>query len=198
MEIGRLDPLHKRKPNIVSRLRITLAVVALIGTVAFTGCQTSKTSVASKDSSLATGSPSAATSLDDALVIAVVKNGILTDYNTTTVGKAFEGTFQNPHWTSFETPKGAMVVEFTGTVSPNALRAVNLSAEKAKREACIEQLGLKDKMEREAKAAGESATAFYKAHPDLATGKNWEVEVENLKRVQSNHISMSTLKEGTS
>jgi hypothetical protein len=31
----------------------------------------------------------------------IVKNGILAGYDSTTVGKAFEGTFQNSKWTSF-------------------------------------------------------------------------------------------------
>jgi hypothetical protein len=45
-----------------------------------------------------------------------VRNGVLADYNTTTVGKAFEGTFQNAKWRSFETAKGETVVEFQGTM----------------------------------------------------------------------------------
>lgn len=56
-------------------------------------------------------------------VIDVVRNGILTGYDSTTVGKAFEGTFQNAKWTSFETPKGATMVEFNGEVNIKALRA---------------------------------------------------------------------------
>ena len=41
---------------------------------------------------------------------------VLTNYNTTTVGKAFEGTFQDAKWSSFDTPKGETVVQFDGTV----------------------------------------------------------------------------------
>jgi hypothetical protein len=51
----------------------------------------------------------------------IVRNGVLKAHNTTTVGKAFEGTFQNAKWTSFETPKGATVVEFNGKVQPDVL-----------------------------------------------------------------------------
>jgi len=50
----------------------------------------------------------------------IVRNGVLKAFNTTTVGKAFEGTFQNPKWTSFETPKKEVVVEFNGTITAAA------------------------------------------------------------------------------
>jgi len=53
--------------------------------------------------------------------IDVVRDGVLADYNTTTVGKAFEGTFQTAKWTSFVTPKGATVVEFNGTIRADVL-----------------------------------------------------------------------------
>jgi len=48
-------------------------------------------------------------------VIETVRGGVFNDYNTTTVGKAFEGTFQDAKWSSFETPKGETVVQFDGT-----------------------------------------------------------------------------------
>ncbi|MGA2590108.1 MAG: hypothetical protein ABSH32_09350 [Bryobacteraceae bacterium] len=48
--------------------------------------------------------------------IETVRNGVLTNYNSTTVGKAFEGTFQNAKWTTIETAKGQTVVQFDGTV----------------------------------------------------------------------------------
>jgi len=48
--------------------------------------------------------------------VETVRGGVLTDYNTTTVGKAFEGTFQNAKWSALETEKGAIVVQFDGTV----------------------------------------------------------------------------------
>jgi len=53
----------------------------------------------------------------DSAVISVVTNGILANYNTTTVGKAFEGTFQDPKWTTFVSPKGVTVVQFDGTIT---------------------------------------------------------------------------------
>jgi hypothetical protein len=61
--------------------------------------------------------------------IDMVKTGMLPGYNATTVGKAFEGTFQNAQWTSFVSSKGATVVQLNGTIKnreigkimPNAL-----------------------------------------------------------------------------
>jgi hypothetical protein len=53
-------------------------------------------------------------SMDSA--VNTVRNGVLKDYNTATVGKAFEGTFQDAKWRSFETPKGQTIVEFKGTM----------------------------------------------------------------------------------
>jgi hypothetical protein len=53
--------------------------------------------------------------------INIVEDGMLPGYNATTVGKAFDGTFQNPKWTSFVSAKGATVVEFNGTITPDTL-----------------------------------------------------------------------------
>lgn len=57
--------------------------------------------------------------------VATVRNGLLpagvlllVPYNTTTVGKAFEGTFLDSKWESKETAKGAHFVEFTGRLKP--------------------------------------------------------------------------------
>ena len=56
--------------------------------------------------------------------VAVVRNGSLSDYPSTTVGKAFEGTFQNAKWTSFETAKGRTVVQFDGTIKLPEMEAM--------------------------------------------------------------------------
>lgn len=53
--------------------------------------------------------------------IDLVKNGVLPEYNSTTVGKAFEGTFQDAQWKSFVSPKGATIVEFDGTTTMKSL-----------------------------------------------------------------------------
>jgi hypothetical protein len=56
-------------------------------------------------------------------VVETVRGGVLADYNTTTVGKAFEGTFQNAKWSALETSKGATVVQFDGTIKANKIKA---------------------------------------------------------------------------
>jgi hypothetical protein len=147
----RLSNLSKRsedtegKPVItLSRISISLAVVGLL---VCAGC----------GSSPLTSSP-----------IGVVKNGVLTGYESTTVGKAFEGTFQNAKWTTFETPKGATVVEFNGTLKPKASSKWHISEshggvidsgitvpQKLLHPivvSCINKLGLDDEMKQEAKA----------------------------------------------
>ena len=53
--------------------------------------------------------------------VKTVRNGVLKGYNSTTVGKAFEGTFRDTKWTTFETPKGVTVVEFNGTINADVL-----------------------------------------------------------------------------
>jgi hypothetical protein len=54
--------------------------------------------------------------------IDLVKHGILPGYTSTTVGKAFEGTFQDSKWTVFESAKGATVVQFDGTIPLQTVR----------------------------------------------------------------------------
>lgn len=49
--------------------------------------------------------------------VALVRNGHMTAYPSTTVGKAFAGNFEEGTWRSFTTPKGQKVVEFTGKIS---------------------------------------------------------------------------------
>jgi hypothetical protein len=92
--------------------------------------------------------------------IDVVKDGVLADHNTTTVGKALEGTFQNPKWTSFETPKKEVVVEFNGTAGPKVLEGAGFGPVHVERESCIASLGLKEKIDQEAQASKELAAAF--------------------------------------
>src|SRR5450432_864243 len=48
--------------------------------------------------------------------VEVVRGGLLAGHNSATVARAFEGTFQNAKWSSLETPKGATVVQFDGTM----------------------------------------------------------------------------------
>lgn len=58
----------------------------------------------------------AAKNVSTSPVIDVVRNGTMTGYETTTIGRAFEATFRNPQWTFIETAKGEKVVAFTGIV----------------------------------------------------------------------------------
>jgi hypothetical protein len=92
----------------------------------------------------------------DSSLIAVVKNGVLSNYNTTTVGKAFEGTFQDPKWKSFVSPKGTTIVEFDGTIKPKLLLKSGLYIPEGNAGAetaitnCMDNLNLKDDMTQEA------------------------------------------------
>jgi hypothetical protein len=77
----------------------------------------------------------------------VVRNGLLADYNTTTVGKALEGTFQNAKWSSFVTPKGVTIVQFDATVPAGRLghrdaASLALGGNYPTENACISSLGL--------------------------------------------------------
>jgi hypothetical protein len=51
--------------------------------------------------------------------IDVVRQGTMTGYDTTTIGRAFEATFRNSKWESGETSKGVTFVEFTGMLPEN-------------------------------------------------------------------------------
>lgn len=53
---------------------------------------------------------------------------MLARFDSTTVGKALEGTFQNPRWSSFQTAKGVTVVQFDGTVKPDVLKEAGFNA----------------------------------------------------------------------
>ncbi|GAB7023804.1 hypothetical protein [Salidesulfovibrio brasiliensis] len=53
--------------------------------------------------------------------IDVVKNGVMRGYQTTTVGAAFDASFDNPQWSEFEGEKGERVVEFTGKIRKDVL-----------------------------------------------------------------------------
>lgn len=78
--------------------------------------------------------------------VELVRSGVLQEYNTTTVGKAFEGTFQNARWSSFVTPKGTTVVQFDGTILWDTLnngRTVPYETlPQSLREQCIASLGI--------------------------------------------------------
>lgn len=95
--------------------------LAVIGLVACGGSRASQETTA-------TGRPEAAVA-QSSPEIESVKNGVLPEHDTTTVGKAFEGTFQEAKWRSFVSPKGVTVVEFTGTAKYGALISGGLLGE---------------------------------------------------------------------
>jgi hypothetical protein len=69
--------------------------------------------------SIAPSTPPTPSAPQDDKHVATVRSGILAaPYNTTTIGKAFEATFADPRWRSFETAKGQRIVEFTGRLKP--------------------------------------------------------------------------------
>ncbi len=125
-----------------------LPILTAIGLFVCVGCQSSRPSAsqensASSESSTQTAPSTPAPAIPTNPEIELVKNGVLPEYNSTTVGKAFEGTFQNPKWSSFETPKGATIVEFDGTVLYKEIKSFAIEPTKDK-DACIASLRLAD------------------------------------------------------
>ena len=49
--------------------------------------------------------------------VSTVKNGIIENYNTTSIDKAFSASFKDGEWDSFETERGERVVKFSGRIS---------------------------------------------------------------------------------
>jgi hypothetical protein len=88
--------------------------------------------------------------------IDLVKNGVLPEYNSTTIGKAFEGTFQDAQWKSFVSPKGATLVEFDGTTTMKALRDGGIKIAEGNEivnpliKTCMATVGLREQMTQEA------------------------------------------------
>jgi hypothetical protein len=113
-----------------------ICAVIVIGFFGCVGCQ-SFTSSTAKGASTEVPTAHASPELE------LVRNGVFEEHNTTTVGKAFEGTFQDAKWSTFETPKGAIVVQFDGTVTAEVLKAAGFiwyayHEPSATEKACIE------------------------------------------------------------
>jgi hypothetical protein len=87
--------------------------VTIIGILAasslFTGCRSTPTPQSATPLS---ATPQSATPQS---AINKVRNGYLKYNQTTTIGQALAGTFQNGEWKSFTTKKGATIVEFDGS-----------------------------------------------------------------------------------
>ncbi len=71
--------------------------------------------------------------------IDVVRQGTMTGYDSTTIGKAFEATFQNPQWESGETTKGVWFVEFKGML-PENLYKERYTREVQENQKCLTEL----------------------------------------------------------
>jgi hypothetical protein len=127
--------------KMISKLSIPLT---LFGLVLCGGCQLFTSSTAKGATNSSGPSTTAVRGAGNIAAISVVKNGILTGHKKTTVGEAFGGTFQNPKWTSFDTPKGETVVEFNGTITLEAIKRSRSSF--GIRASCIASLGLADEI----------------------------------------------------
>jgi len=99
--------------------------------------------------------------------VELVRAGSLPGFEKTTVGKAFEGRFQDAQWSSFHTPHGATIVSFHGTVKAGVLDAAGLNASHANpivvRSNCIRSLELGAKMAEDARAARVSEENYRSA-----------------------------------
>lgn len=104
----------------MNRCTTSLLIVTIVSVAASVGCQ----SFTKSDSG--TVKPPVESSARFSHEVEVVRNGVLGEYKSTTVGKAFDGTFQSPTWNSFETPKGQHVVEFTGTMKYGVLASAGI------------------------------------------------------------------------
>lgn len=56
--------------------------------------------------------------------VSLVKDGTMNGYETTTIGKAFEASFDDTKWEGFEGKKGERVVQFTGKISKDLHNSV--------------------------------------------------------------------------
>jgi len=108
-----------------------IACTLMISALAFSGCN-SVTAESTKSAAKADGSETVTDAKVSAKLheqvsepstpIDIVKNGMLAGYDSTTVGKAFDGTFQEPKWSTFETPKGQTIVQFNGTIKMSLMK----------------------------------------------------------------------------
>ncbi|KAA0693903.1 hypothetical protein DT594_11290 [Halopseudomonas laoshanensis] len=49
--------------------------------------------------------------------ISTVRNGTISNYNSTTIDKAFSASFDKAEWQSYETERGERIVKFSGKIS---------------------------------------------------------------------------------
>jgi hypothetical protein len=83
--------------------------------------------------------------------VSVVRDGVLDSPNSATVGRAFEATFRNTKWTSFEGDKKETVVEFTGNTTVDALLKAHFYPDEGAlddlRPGCLKSLGIESEMD---------------------------------------------------
>ena len=96
--------------------------------------------------------------------VEIVRAGILPGFPATTVGETFEHRFQNPQWSSFQTPNGVTIVDFHGTVLADTLNSADLNASHSNpivvRSNCLQSLGLSTTREEVATPAREAEQAY--------------------------------------
>lgn len=114
----------------------------LVTCLLLAGCSMTKDSASLHQTTVEVKSPSVLDALLPNLTdqdIETVKGGVLANYDSTTVGKAFNGTFQNAKWSKLETPKGQTVVQFDGTTTEKAVHpewGVIVSADEVQKAGC--------------------------------------------------------------
>lgn len=102
------------------------------------------------------------------LYVSKVQNSVLDGHPETTISKAFNSAFDNPKWSSHETPKGARIVVFEGAISDRFRRDY---AEVAQAPfAIVESVALKSMPDEEKANICHSAWSFLvKDHMAIAT-----------------------------
>jgi hypothetical protein len=131
--------------------------------LAFIAGSAAGANIVSKTSSSGSNQTTSQTSSNDSSV-QLVRDGRLSYHKQATVRQAFEGTFQNPEWTSFVTNKGVTVVSFKGTIKMARLWTAGFyvqdefTAPIAR--ACGDKLGNKPEMFAEERKHGYAGNTF--------------------------------------
>ena len=110
--------------------------------------------------------------------VEVVRNGVLEGYPSTTVGRAFEATFQNAKWTTIDTAKGQTIVQFDGTVETRKFGKLTtgeelLYAESSMKSKCMAALGVTEQMTELIRQREEMRTANHVNDPGWNYDWTW-------------------------
>lgn len=95
----------------------TIVTIALIATLMSLGCQSPKSATVPKAPADSRAATTAARQSGTTSAVDIVKTGMLPGYSSITIGEALGGKFKTGKWTSFETPKGQLIVEFGGNAT---------------------------------------------------------------------------------